>query len=229
MGIKHGEADLLSGREALNTQRPEKNLAARLVERSQQEMERIILSTCCETASAGTKSWAVCTRTPSRPTPVERLLMQRAAPAGWGTMMAELEVTPEESPLAPHLARDPHRPDGLLHRLSHRGVVEPRIDRSGRRAISVPKALADDRQARSPNRLPATKSAPQIVQSQGASGLAREPRGRGKPHNWEPRSFKDATPALFGFHQVSGGTGSREHPFAGGRLLSPLEYLQSFR
>src|SRR5271157_3301976 len=128
MGIKHGEADLLSGREALNTQRPEKNLAACLVERSQQEMERIILSTGCATASTGTKSSTVCTRTPSRPTHAKRFLMQRAAPVGRGTMLAELEVTPEELPLAPHLARDPHGPDGLLHGLSHGDVVEPGID-----------------------------------------------------------------------------------------------------
>ena len=53
MGIKHGEVDLLIGREALNTQRPEKNLAACPVERGQQEMERIILSTAARPQALG--------------------------------------------------------------------------------------------------------------------------------------------------------------------------------
>jgi len=105
--------------------------------------------------------------------------MQRAAPVGRGD---NVEVTPEELPLAPHLARDPHGPDGLLHRLSHGDVVEPGIDRRGRRAISVPQTLADDRQARSPNGLPATKGAPQIVQSQGAA----RPDKRA-PQPWQPQ------------------------------------------
>jgi hypothetical protein len=57
-------------------------------------MERIILSSGCANASAGTKSSTVCTRTPSRPTHDERFLMQHAAPVARGAKMAELEVTP---------------------------------------------------------------------------------------------------------------------------------------
>jgi hypothetical protein len=94
MGIKHAEAGLLIGREALDTQLPEEKLAAYPVERGQQEMERIILSTGCANASDGTKSSTVCPRTPSRPIHDERFLTQHAAPVGWGTKMAELEVTP---------------------------------------------------------------------------------------------------------------------------------------